>query len=300
MARNEEKAQSMLNRFLAAKEEEKRPPKKRRPYLASQCRDLAQADRWRIDVIREIGKKVMDIQNPGIDEHRLREMNDEINKLIREKWHWEVRIVELGGQDHRKFAPKITDEDGNEAPEIAMPTGRGPGYRYFGAAKNLPGVKELFDKPKESKKKRSRHDMFKCIDADYYGYRDEEDGMLVEVERVAEARMREEELRKWHRVEAVKSEAKKSIKSGNVVVVKSVPVLLEGEAAVAEDGGGVAAAGVAAVDGREFVAHVPVPDNEEIARLLLEKKKKDLLSKYASEDILEEQSEAKEMLNIKR
>ncbi|EFJ26518.1 hypothetical protein SELMODRAFT_231910 [Selaginella moellendorffii] len=263
MARNEEKAQSMLNRFLAAKEEEKRPPKKRRPYLASQCRDLAQADRWRIDVIREIGKKVMDIQNPGIDEHRLREMNDEINKLIREKWHWEVRIVELGGQDHRKFAPKITDEDGNEAPEIAMPTGRGPGYRYFGAAKNLPGVKELFDKPKESKKKRSRHDMFKCIDADYYGYRDEEDGMLVEVER-------------------------------------SVPVLLEGEAAVAEDGGGVAAAGVAAVDGREFVAHVPVPDNEEIARLLLEKKKKDLLSKYASEDILEEQSEAKEMLNIKR
>ena len=27
-------------------------------------------------------------------------MNDEINKLLREKVHWEVRIVELGGPDY--------------------------------------------------------------------------------------------------------------------------------------------------------------------------------------------------------
>ena len=40
---------------------------------------------------------------------------------------------------------KITDADGNE---ITSATGRGQGYRYFGAAKNLPGVKELFEKPK--------------------------------------------------------------------------------------------------------------------------------------------------------
>ena len=29
-------------------------------------------------------------------------MNDEINKLIREKGHWERRIVELGGPDYSK------------------------------------------------------------------------------------------------------------------------------------------------------------------------------------------------------
>ena len=35
---------------------------------------------------------------------RIRDLNDEINKLIREKGHWEVRIVELGGPDYAKVA----------------------------------------------------------------------------------------------------------------------------------------------------------------------------------------------------
>lgn len=58
MARNEEKAQSMLNRFITMKQEEKRKPKERRPFLASECRDLAEADRWRSEILREIGAKV--------------------------------------------------------------------------------------------------------------------------------------------------------------------------------------------------------------------------------------------------
>jgi pre-mRNA-splicing factor ISY1 len=58
MARNEEKAQSMLNRFITMKQEEKRKPKDRRPFLASECRDLAEADRWRSEILREIGAKV--------------------------------------------------------------------------------------------------------------------------------------------------------------------------------------------------------------------------------------------------
>jgi pre-mRNA-splicing factor ISY1 len=51
---------------------------------------------------------------------------------------------------------------------------------------------------------------------------------------------------------------------------------------------------------REFVAHVPLPDEKEIERMVLEKKKMELLSKYVSEGLLEEQSEAKAMLNIQR
>jgi hypothetical protein len=70
MARNEEKAQSMLNRFLAAKQDDKRGPKARRPYLASECTDLNEADRWRQQILREIGRKVMEIQNAGLGEHR--------------------------------------------------------------------------------------------------------------------------------------------------------------------------------------------------------------------------------------
>lgn len=38
--------------------------------------------------------------------------------------HWERRIVELGGPDYAKTAPKITDSEGNEVQDS-----RGPGYR---------------------------------------------------------------------------------------------------------------------------------------------------------------------------
>ncbi|KAM1038741.1 hypothetical protein ACFX13_034110 [Malus domestica] len=122
MARNEEKAQSMLNRFIALKAEEKKKPKERRPYLASECRDLAEASRWRQQIMGEIGRKVAEIQNEALGEHRTRDLNDEINKLIREKVHWERRIVELGGPNYAKNAPNmnrhseapnVTDLDGN-------------------------------------------------------------------------------------------------------------------------------------------------------------------------------------------
>jgi pre-mRNA-splicing factor ISY1 len=70
MARNEEKAQSMLNRWLAGKQLEVRGEKQKRPYLASECHDLNEADKWRQQILREIGRKVMEIQNAGLGEHR--------------------------------------------------------------------------------------------------------------------------------------------------------------------------------------------------------------------------------------
>ena len=36
----------------------------------------------------------------GLGEFRIRDLNDEINKLLREKRHWEERIKELGGPDY--------------------------------------------------------------------------------------------------------------------------------------------------------------------------------------------------------
>lgn len=59
--------------------------------------------------------------------------------------------------------------------------------RYFGRAKELPGVKELFEatapKPKADKPLENRADLRKQVDASYYGYNlDEEDGALLEYE----------------------------------------------------------------------------------------------------------------------
>ncbi|OMO88727.1 Mitochodrial transcription termination factor-related protein [Corchorus olitorius] len=67
-------------------------------------------------------------------------------------------------------------------------------------AKKLPGVRELFEKPPELRKRRSIYNIYKRINASYYGYRDGEDGVLEKVEGSAEANLREEEADKeWRR-----------------------------------------------------------------------------------------------------
>mmetsp|Transcript_13611 Transcript_13611/g.54530 ORF Transcript_13611/g.54530 Transcript_13611/m.54530 type:complete len:82 (+) Transcript_13611:566-811(+) len=63
MARNEEKAQSMLNRYLKQKDAADGNILERRPYLATLCDDVDEAQKWRRDILKDIGRKVMDIQN---------------------------------------------------------------------------------------------------------------------------------------------------------------------------------------------------------------------------------------------
>ncbi|CAI9099560.1 OLC1v1036404C1 [Oldenlandia corymbosa var. corymbosa] len=297
MARNEEKAQSMLNRFITMKAEEKKKPKERRPFLASECRDLAEADKWRQQIMREIGRKVTEIQNEGLGEHRLRDLNDEINKLIREKGHWERRIIELGGPNYIRNSAKMTDLDGNIV-DIPNPGGRGPGYRYFGAAKKLPGVKELFEKPPELRKRRTRYDIYKRIDASYYGYRDDEDGILEKLEKPSEETMRADAVEEWVQVENIKKKAREAVKSGEVAEVGLArQILREEEEDVIEEERRMLSE---KEKEKEFVVHVPLPDEKEIEKMVLQKKKEELLKKYASEDLVKEESNAKAMLNIHR
>eukprot|EP00882_Tetradesmus_deserticola_P003365 GHRQ01003561.1.p2 GENE.GHRQ01003561.1~~GHRQ01003561.1.p2 ORF type:complete len:276 (+),score=127.02 GHRQ01003561.1:563-1390(+) len=273
MARNEEKAQSMLNRFLAAKQDEKRGPKERRPYLATECTDLNEADKWRQQILREIGRKVMEIQNAGLGEHRIRDLNDEINKLVREKGHWERRIVELGGPDYAKTAPKITDSEGNE-----VLNNRGAGYRYFGAAKQLPGVKELFEKEAPKPAVRSRFQLHKSITPDYYGFRDEEDGVLLAVEAEAEATIQAQALAEWQEKDEERQAALASVTD------KALRKQQQQQSG-------------ADASGPQFVAYVPLPDQKAIEQMVLEKKKQELLSKYTSEALAKQQQEAKQLLN---
>ena len=154
----------MLNRFLRGKQEELGVVSKagrgdrKRPWRTSEVDDVAAADRYRSQVLREIGAKVLEIQNASLGEAELRDMNDAINKLIKEKSAWERRVAELGGPRYKRDAAT----DG--APS------RGDGYRYFGAAKNLPGVKELFDAPAPPAKKRHRGALLRGVDATYYGF----------------------------------------------------------------------------------------------------------------------------------
>jgi pre-mRNA-splicing factor ISY1 len=113
MARNAEKAMTTLARWRQSQLDDQTGgggggaggSKQRRPYLASQCDDLKEAQKWRLDIVREISKKVTQIQNAGLGEFRIRDLNDQINKLLREKRHWEYRIHQLGGYTNRYVIP---------------------------------------------------------------------------------------------------------------------------------------------------------------------------------------------------
>ncbi|KAF4792516.1 Pre-mRNA-splicing factor ISY1 like protein [Turdus rufiventris] len=189
MARNAEKAMTALARFRQARLEEGKV-KERRPFLAAECSELPKAEKWRRQIIGEISKKVAQIQNAGLGEFRIRDLNDDINKLLREKGHWEYRIRELGGPDYARIGPKMLDHEGKEIP------GNG-GYKYFGAAKDLPGVRELFEKEPLPPLRNTRAELMKDIDADYYGYRDEDDGILEALEQEYEKKVLAEAVGKW-------------------------------------------------------------------------------------------------------
>lgn len=59
-----------MARWRAAKEAES-GEKDRRPYLASECTDLSKCEKYRLEIIREISKKVAQIQNGNFSVFRI-------------------------------------------------------------------------------------------------------------------------------------------------------------------------------------------------------------------------------------
>ncbi|KAK8024197.1 hypothetical protein PG993_012263 [Apiospora rasikravindrae] len=175
MARNSEKAQSMLFRFREAQAADLGiidAGRTRRPKVITEVDSIPSCEKWRGQTLKEISRKVSKIQDPALSDYQIRDLNDEINKLMREK-HMGPNYMRGGG--------KVYDETGREIP------GGGKGYRYFGRAKELPGVKELFEaatqKNREEKPLETRDDLRKAVDAKYYGYApDEEDEALLQYE----------------------------------------------------------------------------------------------------------------------
>jgi pre-mRNA-splicing factor ISY1 len=156
----------------------------RRPRAITEVDSIPNAEKWRGQVLKEISRKVSRIQDPALSDFQIRDLNDEINKLMREKHMWEVQIRNLGGPNYsRAGGGKIYDETGREIPG----GGGGRGYKYYGRARELPGVKELFEaaraKQTEEKPLETRDDLRRQVDAAYYGYApDEEDAQLLESE----------------------------------------------------------------------------------------------------------------------
>jgi len=318
MARNSEKAMTALARWRDLKLQsegggsEKFTGVRRRPFLAEECSDIRSCKRWRREIVQEISQKMAQIQNAGLGEFRLRDLNDEINKLIREKRHWEHRILKLGGPNYM-MSNKMLDSEGKELQW-------NKGYKYFGASKDLPGVRELFEPDPPKPLKKTRAEYMRYVDAHYFGYMDEEDGQVMPLEAEAERRAREEaidnytmdkELAAMKRTDGDDWDKdiynEENMVEENPEVVASImkegeefkkPEEKKPEENIKKEDKKVEE--VESASGEKVVraAHVPVPSQEEIKAAMLRKKKLELLQKFASETLSEQSLEAKILLGL--
>ncbi|XP_060801130.1 uncharacterized protein LOC106130154 [Amyelois transitella] len=197
----------------------------------------------------------------GLGEFRIRDLNDEINKLMREKRHWEVQIKALGGPDHARVGPKMLDQDGKEVPGNR-------GYKYFGAAKDLPGVRELFSQEPPPPPRRTRADLMRDVDADYYGYRDDDDGLLLPLEQQAEKEAIARAVDEWKR-------NKEQNKNQDLPEEENIYPEDPDDKRIEDDEAEVS----------RSTSHVAVPSQKDIEEALLRRKKQELLEKYGCLDV---------------
>jgi pre-mRNA-splicing factor ISY1 len=189
MALKEEKAQSMLNKWWSMKRALYVRDPDEPPPLVEDCNSLKECYRWRETIMKEIGDKVAEIQNAGLGNYRIRALNDEINKLMNHKRMWEKRIRQLGGPDFTKTEAKYYDSQGIELP------GSG-GYKYFGAAKDMPGVRELFFKEAPPAPEKNIKELMKVLNEEYFGSDELSSELLQQLEH-SEAKAKSRKVEIW-------------------------------------------------------------------------------------------------------
>uniref|UniRef100_A0A8C9G933 Pre-mRNA-splicing factor ISY1 homolog n=1 Tax=Piliocolobus tephrosceles TaxID=591936 RepID=A0A8C9G933_9PRIM len=194
MARTEEKGKSMLNQWLRVKELNDKKTFFKIPKNVNEVEDLESAVSYRKHIIKEICAKIKEIQNYTLSDQHIRELNDQINKLIFIKNKWEIRIIELGGPDYQTESNTLINAHCSELKG-------NNNYKYFGAAKNLKGVKELLFKESEErkkfilKKKKEKRNLNKFVNIHYFGYCDEENEMLLKEELKIQKKLKKNDLK---------------------------------------------------------------------------------------------------------
>jgi pre-mRNA-splicing factor ISY1 len=121
----------------------------------------------------------------------------------------------------------------------------------------LPGVKELFARHAQKLTKRKRGDIYKYITPDYYGLRDDEDGVLLELE----GEMATENQKKLRLCVEEYKEMKKNATTENDHDNEESSIDVD--------------------VGNGIPAHLAVPSQQVVASVLLQKKKAALLDRFA-------------------
>lgn len=163
---------------------------------------------------------------------------------------------------YRKYAQKELDSIGRE-------TGNSKGYKYFGAAKDLPGVRELFEKSTEHEEQRKhRADLMRGVDAHYFGYLDDEDGRLIPLEKLVEEKNIEKITNAF--LEKKAKQAPEAVPENIYKVEEDDDDELETQETT-----------VIGEDGRPMIIrHVLLPSQADVEEMILEQKKQELMAKY--------------------
>jgi pre-mRNA-splicing factor ISY1 len=132
-------------------------------------------------------------------------------------------------------------------------------YKYFGAAKDLPGVRELFEQEPPPPPRKTRGELMREVDANYYGYLDDDDGVLIPLEEKVSREALKKSVDEW----------KEKLKKGEINTGGEDDD--EENTPMADDDELLAP---------RFVSHVSVPTQKDIEEALLKKKKKELMEQY--------------------
>lgn len=111
--------------------------KKRRPRKPQSCDDVNEALKYRAQILREITNNLSRIHDLLLTEYQIRDINDSINNLLKERRNWEYRIKQLGGAD-------FTNVQLHNSKDLLSIKG----YKYFGRARELPDVVKLLNEAK--------------------------------------------------------------------------------------------------------------------------------------------------------
>ena len=124
------------------------------------------------------------------------------------------------------------------------------------------------------------------MDADYYGYRDDDDGILISNETEIETKARADAIEKW-------KEAKDTGRLDNVDADEENIYSSGPPAESLEEGEDME------IDERsKYLSHVPVPSQKDVEEMLVQRKKQELLEKYASDTLQQQSQDAKTLLGL--
>jgi len=201
----------------------------------------------------------------GDTDKRTRRRRDKVSIAL--KYIRRILTINLSNRSGPKFDASAKEAPGNK------------GYKYFGAAKDLPGVRGLFAHEPAQLPKKTRAELMRNVDADYYGYRDEDDGVILK----EETKVQREELLKL-----ANADSELTAQS----IQERINKVCKTDVNIDEDGMDYAGP-------KNFISHVPsIPTQQEIHDELMRRKKQELLEKYVSTDNRQSEANTKTMLGV--